>query len=465
MRILPLLLCLVFIAWFLVRDCKRRTSVSAAIWIPTFWLSVMGSRGLSQWLGVRAARTGPSDAVEGILLDQAFYLSLIVGSWMVASLRRVKWNKLFATNTAIALFYLYFAISVLWSDDPGGSFKRWFKDCGMVFVISVILSEEDPLEAIRAVYFRCACVLLPLSLVFIRYYGYLGRVYTRAGDLMYVGVATQKNSLGEIAMLLSLFLIWDYQETRAASVKRLWIGIPWDRLVLLLMGVWILNMSESKTSLMCLLIGLALMLRSGRLASVRINRMVLLGALAAPFLLLLTQQSSSIMAPLLELLGRDQTFTGRTDIWQHITATTVDPLFGAGFWNFWGGKGGAAGIRHVMQAPFLSSAHNGYLDIYLDGGLIGLALLFYLLLAQGGPLIGNFHVNRYRRLRFAVLIVAIIWNLSESLFARLNPLWFTTLLVLIDFPSVKADVGNSRERLHCGERSGTGSQSIFPSGR
>jgi len=382
-------------------------------------------------------------------LDQAFYLSILALSWIVVSLRQVKWHKLFAANAWIMLLYLFFAVSVLWSDDLVGSSKRLFKDFGMVSVISVILSEKDPLEAIRAVYFRCACVLFPLSVVVIRYFPNIGRGYTIAGEPMFSGVTTQKNTLGEIILVFSLFLIWDCLEARPAGAKRPWIGTQWDRLVLLLMGVWLLNMSQSKTALMCLLIGVSLILRRGWLASsVRINKMVLFGALSIPFLLLFTQQINSIIAPVVEALGRNMTFTGRSEIWEHITFATVNPLVGAGYWNFWGGKGGLA-ISQAMNTA-VPNAHNGYLDIYLDGGLIALVLLFCVLVTSGKRLIANLHLNRYQRVRFAVLIVMIFYNLTESTFARLTPIWFTTLLVLIEFPPLKTGMRKSQGSLHRG---------------
>ena len=431
----PVALCLflVLTAWLLVRDVRRRPSVGAAIWIPTLLLIVIGSRPLSLWFGA-----SPSDYPEGNPIDRFFYLSLIIGAWLITLSRRVKWTELFTSNATITMFYVYLALSVLWSDDPGGSSKRWFKEFGNLAVVAIILSETDPLEAIRAVYVRCACVLIPISVLFIRYFPDWGRSYSRGGEQFFTGIATQKNSLGEIVMTFSLFVVWDHLEARAARAKRFWTGIAWDRLLLLIMGVWLLHISDSMTALMCLLIGVAMIVRSERFASVRINRLMLLGALCLPFLLFFEQQFISTLTPLLEALGRDPTFTGRTDIWRNVLADTrTSLLFGAGFFSFWGGQGGEA-VRQVMQAPGLHSAHNGYLDIYVDGGLIGLGLLFCLLLAQGKRLLGSQQMDRFGRLRFAVLIVAIVYNLSEATFARLTPIWFTTLLVLIDFRFAKA---------------------------
>jgi O-antigen ligase len=434
----------------------RRTSVSGAVWIPTILLLILGSRPVSLWAtGGKAAVGEMGNEVAGSALDQMFFLFVLVGSFLVASSRRVKWNKLFAANTAMMLFYLYFAVSVFWSGDPTGSAKRVIKDFGMLFVIAAIFSEKDPLRAMRAIYVRCAFVLFPLSVVLIKYFPDYARAYSIAGDVMVTGVTTQKNSLGEIVLILTLFLVWDYLETRPAGAKLGWSRIPWDRVVVLLMGAWLLHLSQSKTALICTVVGVFLIARSGWLVSKTINRAVLAGALSFPFLLFFSHQFSSVIAPVIEALGRNMTFTGRTDIWDHITSTTVNPLIGAGYWNFWGGQGGSS-ISQAMHT-IVPNAHCGYVDIYLDGGMIGLTMLFVLLVASGRRIIRNLKVsldaNHYRRVRFAFLIAAIVYNLSESTFARMGPIWFTTLLMIVDVPSMKAAVRRTREAMHRGSNS------------
>jgi O-antigen ligase len=268
-------------------------------------------------------------------------------------------------------------------------------------------------------------------------------VYAKNGAVTFVGVCGQKNSFGEMLMVLSLFLIWDLLEERWAGAKRVRSRMPWDHLVLLLMGAWLLTLSQSKTSLVCLLIGLALIFGRRWLDSRKTSGMVLLVALCLPFLSL-TPQFRSMTAPMLEPLGRDATFTGRSDIWEHITSTTVNPLIGTGFYTFWGGPGGDA-IREAMRTE-VPNAHNGYLDLYLDGGWIGLALLLCLLLASGRRLIRNLDVNRYQQVRFAFLIVAIVANLTESNWGRPCAIWFTTVLVLLEFPFLKANETLSHEQ-------------------
>ena len=110
------------------------------------------------------------NGAEGNPLDQVFFFFILATSLLIAISRRVRWGNLFASNIPLIILYLFFAISVSWSGDPIGSTKRLFKDFGMLFVISVILAEKNPLEAVRAVYVRCACVLFPLSVVLTRYF-------------------------------------------------------------------------------------------------------------------------------------------------------------------------------------------------------------------------------------------------------------------------------------------------------
>ena len=176
MALAALFACLVFIIWLIVRDCRLRKSVSYAVWVPTCLLLILGSRPLSMWLaggtltpGTEALGTmGNQEATS--LADQLFQLSVLGASLLIAYSRRVRWRKLLAANKPLLFFYLFFALSVLWSGDPFGSAKRLTKDFGLIFVILVILTEKNPMEAIRAVYFRCAAVLFPLSVLFIKYF-------------------------------------------------------------------------------------------------------------------------------------------------------------------------------------------------------------------------------------------------------------------------------------------------------
>jgi O-antigen ligase len=134
-------------------------------------------------------------------------------------------------------------------------------------------------------------------------------------------------------------------------------------------------------------------------------------------------------------LGRDVTLTGRTDIWQQVLEVNINPWIGTGYFSFWH-PDRAQGISDALGFFFvLKEAHNGYIEAYLNTGLIGLALLAILLLrsvkrsiklVSGG--------DSYETFRFAALVVAMLYNVTESAFCSLVVIWFLVLLAMIDLP-------------------------------
>jgi O-antigen ligase len=368
--------------------------------------------------------------------DQMFYLAVMSSAFVVASSRGVKWNRIVSANSAIMVLYVYFLLSVCWSGDPTGSLKRIVKDFGLLFVVAIIRSEKNPLQAIGAVYVRCASVLFPLSVVFFKYFPQYSRSYSLDGEIMQTGVSTTKNSLGELIMVVMSLLVWDYMQMQRQETKGVRRKVSWDHLILLLIGCWLLYISKSKTALVCTCICVLLTVKKEWFASKRVKQAALAVALSLPVFLFSSQEFTSLISPLLEALGRDATFTGRTNIWQHITSTTVNPLFGAGYWNFWGGPSGYA-ISKAMNTT-IPNGHCGYLDIYLDGGVVGLVILFAVLVSNGHKLVNSVRngrdVTRNVAVNLPFLISVITYNLTESSFARMSILWFTTLLMIVEFP-------------------------------
>jgi O-antigen ligase len=126
-----------------------------------------------------------------------------------------------------------------------------------------------------------------------------------------------------------------------------------------------------------------------------------------------------------------------------INSSTVNPLIGAGFWNFWNTTKGMVLAEALggEEGRLNVSAHNGFLDIYLDGGMICVALLAVLILTAAWQILRFLPRKGFHVVRFVFLIVAIVCNATESFFARPSPLWFTTVLVLLDYPFGDAGAG------------------------
>ena len=151
--------------------------------------------------------------MEGSPIDALFFMVMIFAAAVVVSNRKPDWSAFFSKNWPIILFYSYLLISVVWAADPLVSFKRWFKEVGNIMIVMVILTEQNPQQAFRAVFVRCAYVLIPLSFIFVRYFPDLGRMYNiHSGELEAIGVTFQKNSLGAMILVTALVTVWDLVE-------------------------------------------------------------------------------------------------------------------------------------------------------------------------------------------------------------------------------------------------------------
>lgn len=420
-----------FSYWLLRRDNRQRSGVSNSIWIPTFWIALLLSRPLSMWLGFG----GGTDTLEGSPLDRLVHLFVIGHALIILNRRRINWGEILSGNWPIFLYYGFFLTSVLWADPPLPSFKRWFKDLGMVFIALVILTEQNPMEAIRAMFVRCAYVLLPLSVIFVRWFPEWGRYYSRGGGLEVTGVTTQKNSLGIMAMICGLVFLWDWLEKRRTSTTTLRKSRLERNILLTAMGVsiYLIHLSQSKTSLVCFLVGAGLIAASyvkawsGAMRWAGIYVLLFAGSFYA------LDSAFGLTEWVLGLLGRDATFTGRTDVWRVLLDLNTNPLIGTGFCNFWSNE------AYLSKLPYwvAHSAHNGYLEVYLDGGWLGVSVLIIMLIAVWSRIGTHLKTgDQYAMVRLAVYLAMVIGCFSESHFGRLGPLWFLFILIALDPRSV-----------------------------
>ncbi len=170
--------------------------------------------------------------------------------------RSFKWGSFFTRNLALMAFLRFALLSVLWSDFPFVAFKRWFRDLGNYLVILVALSDPRPLEAVRTLLRRLCYLLIPLSVVLIKYFPEMGRTWDPwTGIAQYVGVTTGKNMLGVLCLVSGLFFFWDTVTRWADRKERRTKRIILVNVAFIAMTLWLLNISNSATSRVCLVLG------------------------------------------------------------------------------------------------------------------------------------------------------------------------------------------------------------------
>jgi exopolysaccharide production protein ExoQ len=176
------------------------------------------------------------------------------------------------------------------------------------------------------------------------------------------GVFSQKNNLGaSMALGISCYLCPVAQ--RGGSRAGAWAAI------LIMLGCIV--MSQSATSLLVALLTIvtALGLAMGRLVPTQVT-VVAIGAvlLLAVFIIVFVPDLP------LAVIGRDSSLNGRLPLWELSFQAAEDrPWFGYGYYAFWNENARwAEYIWQVIGWP-APSAHNGYLEVVLEIGLVGLA--------------------------------------------------------------------------------------------
>lgn len=451
MRMPPLIAAILFtigilgLFWF---DREPEARTSKALWVPVVWFSLAGSRAVSEWLaafGWGDAQTldSPEQVLAGSPIDRAVITGLLMIGVVVLATRSQRLGRLLKANLPIMLFLLYCAISISWSDYPEVAAKRWSKAVGDVVMVLIILCERQPYAAIKRFLAWTSFLLIPLSVLLIKYYPNVGLVYNRwTWKPLYGGVTLNKNSLGMICMICGLAAEWRLisclRDRKLANRSRKLVAHG----AVLLMALWLFWIANSMTSLSCFLLGSGLLW----LTSVsRVSRRpaVLLTLVAS--LILFSAYGIFLSADAVEELGRNSTLTGRTEIWQLVLSMGSNPVLGSGFESFWLGDRLAkmwAYNRDIHQA------HNGYLEIYLNLGWIGLGLLMSILITGCRRVIRMvLRQEELGGLALAFFAVAIIYNFTEAAFTTMCPVWILLLLTTMAIPRVSSVVAGIQPQM------------------
>lgn len=409
---------LAFVAWLLKREAALRGKMPRGLWVPFLWLLIQGSRPVTSWFGVGGTELG------GNPIEAAIAFGLFFAAFVVLSRRGFQPSSIPLLNVALAALFAYFLLSCVWAPYSFVALKRWSKEVGALLIALVILTEDDPAGVLKMLGLRCGQILFPLSIVLYKYFPKFGRDFSMAGGEMITGVTPQKNALGTICAVFGLIIVWDIIDGKKAARAGEAAQALWPKWLTLLLGIWLLVASESKTSFVAFCAGLVILLATQAPAVRRVpSFFAKLCFIASVVGLIIAAFWTTHIAPLLEAMGRDATFTYRTNIWSVVLQQPVNSIVGSGFYSFWLGPG--AGLVGAFGGVTLTSAHSGYLETYLDGGVVGCALLGLFIITTCLRLAGQFsHESSFSRMLFALAIMCAIMNFSETYYLRLGIIWF-----------------------------------------
>jgi exopolysaccharide production protein ExoQ len=335
---------------------------------------------------------------------------------------RDRMPKLLTNNWALLTLTGFALFSSLWSYYPEATFRRAFALLLTTTFAYYLVLRYTPRELLQLV--AWALFLgAALSLVLVMLYpGSTIHHDALAGSWM--GSFGHKNQLGRMMALGVVVFALLMIERGGKTSWFTWTGLGFCS--------FLLAMSQSRASwittiILLMFILMLRFLRGARLPmSLRVGSLMTLG-----FVVIMAGTHFLVVG--LEALGRDLTFSGRTSIWTYAIIAGMDhPMLGAGYRVFWTPEG--ANYVYARIWATVGNGHNGYLDIWLELGFVGLSLFLlmfltgikraYSRLIRSNDIVGLFYP--------LILIYAFVYSWSEKFLLEQSELiWVLIMITLI----------------------------------
>ncbi|ACT48694.1 O-antigen polymerase [Methylotenera mobilis JLW8] len=360
-----------------------------------------------------------AEVADGTFSNKLFWISVFIYALYLWQMRKT--YKLYNLSWHIYLLIIYMVLAVLsafWSDVPLISLRRSLQQVMMIFCLLTPFLHGVNRTLILDKVCQVLAIFILINVALIPVFG--------IADFGYRGICPQKNILGQISTVAFFFCSY------AAIAK---VGVLRKGYVAIsIMAVGLCLISNSKTSLALLVSVPVLSFVLIQFATIEDN----LKRIAWLFFIIITTYliyAASILIPfdiydISSLMYHDRTFTGRTAIWDFSGYyINQSPVVGFGYGSFWGVGSSSKAIGQGFIDGLLQ-AHNGYVDIVLELGYLGLAVatLFILVLVNNIFKTSKKHKMLGMLLFSSLLFVLLNNTMESSLFRGYAPLWIVVLL-------------------------------------
>jgi O-antigen ligase len=314
---------------------------------------------------------------SGFTTTTALAAALNLGSVLACLalfLGRFRTTKSINTGELLAISLVsLFLLSIAWSVNPWTTLRR--AGLYVFFVLGVIGMAARLTDREFTGLLSAACLLSAVaSLALLAFYPSsalaLPDSFFEASPevtLALRGIFAHKNSLGQ-AMAAGVLASMHILRTGASRQARFWSVV--SSIVFLVMVL----ASKSSTSILvalysCLMTFFICLYRRGGLTRVLGTSLAVLSGAIALALTLFPD-------PLFEILGKDPTLTGRTELWCEVVDSIYErPIAGWGYYAFWGVANPVSNGISDKFGWIIASAHNGLLEMLLEVGVIGTILI------------------------------------------------------------------------------------------
>lgn len=271
--------------------------------------------------------------------------------------------RVVAFNPLLVTCLLWCGLSFLWSIDTQLTFRRAVALL-MTTIFGILLATRYNWKELVQQYaylFLSLAVISVLVVIISPARGIMSEIHIGA----WRGIWVEKNYLGGQMSRGLIVMMCAF----AMAPSRGWIWIPAGALCFFLV-----IMSTSKTALIVALLSIGTFITLRLFRRFPFLRIPVLYAIIAGAVLF-----AGIMtfAPdfFFDLIGKERTLTGRTDIWKLlIQSIKQKPLLGYGYGVYWADPlGPSYYVRSILEWG-VPTAHNGWIETWLSVGVIGVIL-------------------------------------------------------------------------------------------
>jgi exopolysaccharide production protein ExoQ len=307
---------------------------------------------------------GSWDGKPGDKLTQALnVLFILVSLWLFQNrfqrLRSALPGVLIGLGAVALLF-----CSAVWSIDPDITIRRAVL---YLFVVVGSIGIAGSLEADEFMrILKWACGLSAVACVLLLIVAPAEAQMITSDSVDFRGIFSQKNVLGQVMAAGVLASLHGLRVSRRRATNIALLGL----------FTVVAVMSKSATSVIMIVAFCAIHVIAGMLAKGGPARALAVGAIV--LLLPMTIIGITCTDSILELIGKDPTLTGRTELWSLVwVAIDMKPILGWGYSAFWFQSNPMAVAISNVSGWFVPEAHNGLLELLLDIGWVGAAYFFF----------------------------------------------------------------------------------------
>lgn len=310
--------------------------------------------------------------------------------------KRIKIRKYLIT----ILFLTFIGCTLIWTPSKFEAIKLYINLLGPITYFILFFIINDKIKSIKILFNYCILIVITdiLSLTILGNVGYMGT----GSEHVFRGIHLSRSTM-IIYLNFCIFIFLYY----FSIIKKINYKEKYKAIVFILISLLLVLLSKSSTGVVTIALFIPLLLI---LKWKKISKIILKVSIVFAMLLPLMNITSTFINKLMVgVFGKTLTFSGRKYIWNYaLEKLANNPIKGNGFNS----------TEYLLKGKVIpiyervaSHTHNGFLELFLQTGFIGLFLLISIIITTYKY---TFKLNKYEaNLVRAYIVIFVVFNFME----------------------------------------------------